>query len=42
MIKDDEEPEEPVQTEPEVVQVIRPGQLRRGENTTYEVSGTDN
>jgi cytoskeletal protein RodZ len=35
-----EQPEEPVQTEPEVVQVISPG-VAEGENTTYEVTGTD-
>lgn len=39
-VKEDEEPEEPVQTEPEVVQVISPG-VAEGENTTYEVTGTD-
>nr|WP_255731172.1 RodZ domain-containing protein [Solibacillus sp. MA9] len=41
--KDSEEevqPEEPVQIEPEVVQVISPG-VADGENTTYEVTGTD-
>ena len=37
---EDEEPVEPVQTEPEVVQVISPG-VAEGENTTYEVSGTE-
>lgn len=40
--EDDEEQvvEEPVQQEPEVVQVISPG-VADGENTTYEVSGTE-
>ena len=40
--EDDEEEvvEEPVQQEPEVVQVISPG-VADGENTTYEVSGTE-
>jgi cytoskeletal protein RodZ len=38
--EEDEQPEEPVQTEPEVVQVISPG-VAEGENTTYEVTGTD-
>lgn len=33
--------EEPVQQQPEVVQVISQG-IADGENTTYEVSGTDN
>ena len=37
---EDEEPVEPVQTEPEVVQVISTG-VAEGENTTYEVSGTE-
>lgn len=36
----EEEPEEPVQAEPEIVQVISPG-VAEGENTTYEVTGTD-
>ncbi|WP_274309517.1 helix-turn-helix domain-containing protein [Solibacillus daqui] len=38
--EEDVQPEEPVQQEPEVVQVISPG-VADGENTTYEVTGTD-
>ena len=38
--EDEEQTEEPIQEEPEVVQVISPGVVE-GENTTYEVTGTD-
>lgn len=38
--EEDVQPDEPVQTEPEVVQVISSG-VANGENTTYEVTGTD-
>lgn len=38
--EEDTQPQEPVQTEPEVVQVISPG-VAEGENTIYEVTGTD-
>ena len=38
--EEDTTPEEPVQTEPEVAQVISPG-VAEGENTTYEVTGTE-
>jgi len=38
--EEDAQPQEPVQTEPEVVQVISPG-VAEGENTIYEITGTD-
>lgn len=38
--EEDVQPDEPVQTETEVVQVISSG-VANGENTTYEVTGTD-